>query len=218
DHIMMMYAWSPNWMANSVGHDNYNLYVRRSFDGGVTWTTLPADYLDQVVVPDGVTVVADGTEHCEWYGLPGSDSEVETCTLYEAGAPEQARNLSQLIGTRLTVLDPRFTPTISSIGEDADGDGVIEVGETLYDDDLRDPSKFFATFEVGDNTTVALGEATPLDMYYSRATDFGDEYDLVDTDGDEVPDYFDWLENREIYHAAEAAVTANPGGTFFYAI
>lgn len=42
DYIMMLYCWSPNWLANTVGHDNYNLYVRRSFDGGQTWTTLPA--------------------------------------------------------------------------------------------------------------------------------------------------------------------------------
>ena len=41
DMLMVMYAWSPNWMANTVGHDNYNLYNRRSFDGGLTWTTLP---------------------------------------------------------------------------------------------------------------------------------------------------------------------------------
>ena len=41
---MVMYAWSPNWRANSVGHDKYNLYVRRSFDGGQTWTTTPADW------------------------------------------------------------------------------------------------------------------------------------------------------------------------------
>ncbi len=43
DFVMMMYAWSPNWKANSVGNDHYNLYVRRSFDGGVTWTTTPAE-------------------------------------------------------------------------------------------------------------------------------------------------------------------------------
>ena len=42
DIVMMMYAWSPNWNSNSVGNDHYNLYVRRSFDGGVTWTTTPA--------------------------------------------------------------------------------------------------------------------------------------------------------------------------------
>ncbi|MBE0686281.1 MAG: hypothetical protein IH585_09800, partial [Anaerolineaceae bacterium] len=41
DFVMMMYAWSPNWKSNSVGNDHYNLYVRRSFDGGLTWTTTP---------------------------------------------------------------------------------------------------------------------------------------------------------------------------------
>ena len=44
--VMMMYAWSPNWKSNSVGNDHYNLYQRRSFDGGVTWTTTPADWCD----------------------------------------------------------------------------------------------------------------------------------------------------------------------------
>ena len=39
---MMMYAWAPNWNSNTVGNDHYNLYVRRSFDGGATWTTTPA--------------------------------------------------------------------------------------------------------------------------------------------------------------------------------
>ncbi len=52
---MMMYAWSPNWNANSVGNDHYNLYVRRSFDGGLTWTTTPAD------------LGGDGTEYLEYY-------------------------------------------------------------------------------------------------------------------------------------------------------
>jgi hypothetical protein len=41
DFVMMMYAWSPNWKAQTVGNDHYNLYVRRSFDGGLTWTTTP---------------------------------------------------------------------------------------------------------------------------------------------------------------------------------
>ena len=116
-----------------------------------------------------------------------------------------------------TVLDPRFSPTSGSIGVDADDDGFIEPEETVYDDDIEDPSKFFVTFEVGDNTTVIEGEATPLDLYYSRAFNFGDDYEQVlDEDTGEL--YFDWLENKKKYHAAEAAVAANPGGTFFYAI
>ena len=43
DYVLLNYAWSPNWKSNSVGNDHYNFYVRRSFDGGLTWTTTPAD-------------------------------------------------------------------------------------------------------------------------------------------------------------------------------
>ena len=52
---MMMYAWSPNWNSNAVGNDHYNLYARRSFDGGVTWTTTPA------------ALGGEGTEYLENY-------------------------------------------------------------------------------------------------------------------------------------------------------
>ena len=43
----------------------------------------------------------------------------------------------------------------------------------------RDPSKFFMIYETGDNTTVAEGEAVPLDLYYSRATVYGDVWELI---------------------------------------
>ena len=68
DMIMAMYAWSPNWMANTVGHDNYNLYVRRSFDGGQTWSTLPASFTHT----DDITYSGNGTTTCEWMGPIGS--------------------------------------------------------------------------------------------------------------------------------------------------
>jgi hypothetical protein len=68
DMIMAIYAWSPNWLANTKGHDNYNLYVRRSFDGGKTWSTLPASFTHT----DGITYSGDGTTTCEWMGPTGS--------------------------------------------------------------------------------------------------------------------------------------------------
>ena len=34
-------------------------------------------------------------------------------------------------------------------------------------------------YETGDNTTVAVGEATPLDLFYSRATVYGDFYETM---------------------------------------
>ena len=220
DFIMLLYAWSPNWLANTVGHDNYNLYIRRSFDGGQSWTTLPASFTHT----DGITYSGDGTVTCEWMGPAGGATEYELCTTYAAGDFEQARNVSQLVGTGETVLDPRYAPTAplktSILQED---------GSTLYADDLRDPSKFFVVFETGDNTTVEFGEAEPLDLYYSRAFNWGDDYKLVDANGDDVVDplpiqddivgeYFDWLEGSSRVMSGEASVLANPGGTLFYAI
>ncbi len=219
DFIMMMYAWAPNWKANTVGNDHYNLYARRSFDGGVTWTTLPNDYVHydgRTLVDMGVT--ADGTTTCEYYGT--GDSAVEDCTTYGAGEFEKARNLSQLTSNRETILDPRYTPT-GGIKMMPVTDK-FELSEELpYADDLvRDPSKYFVVYETGDNTTVAEGEATPMDLYYSRAFDFGDEYDLVEkTDGQGNIKYvFDWLEREDDILSGEAGNTCNPGGTFYYAI
>jgi hypothetical protein len=42
DFFVIAYALSPNWAAARNGNDRYNFYVRRSFDGGQTWTTDPA--------------------------------------------------------------------------------------------------------------------------------------------------------------------------------
>ncbi len=206
DFIMMMYAWSPNWKANSVGNDHYNLYARRSFDGGLTWTTTPAD------------LGGDGTETCENYKQ--ADGSINTiCTTYGAGEFEQARNLSQLIGNKETILDPRYTPSggikMLPITD------LKEVGFTGYDDDVRDPSKFFIVYETGDNTTVAEGEAVPLDLFYSRATNWGDDYDLVEyynASTGETELGFDWLEHDREDLSGEAANTANNGATFYYAI
>ncbi|MGC9394765.1 MAG: choice-of-anchor O protein [Anaerolineae bacterium] len=205
DFIMMMYAWSPNWKANSVGNDHYNLYARRSFDGGMTWTTTPA------------SLGGDGTETCENYGA-GSDYTT-VCTDYAAGEFEQSRNLSQLTGNKVTILDPRYTPTGGlKMLPITDLKGIDFEG---YDDDERDPSKFFIVYETGDNTTVAEGEAVPLDLFYSRATNWGDDYSLVEyynSGTGETTMGFDWLEHDREDLSGEAANTCNNGGTYYYVI
>lgn len=217
DMIMMMYAWSPNWQANAVGNDHYNLYARRSFDGGKTWTTLPQDFLDTITLPEGAEAVADGTEFTDYIGASGVYTEV-TYTL-GAGEFEPSRNLSQLVGNKITILDPRYTPTgglkMLPITD------LKEIGFTGYDDDLRDPSKYFIVYETGDNTTVAEGEAIPLDLFYSRATNFGDDYFLVEyanSSTGEITMGFDWLEHDRENLSGEAANTANNGGTYYYVI
>ena len=57
-----------------------------------------------------------------------------------------------------------------------------------YDSDLRDPSRYFMVFETGDNTTVEVGEAEPLDLFYGRAESFGDDYVVwTETDTGSTP-------------------------------
>jgi hypothetical protein len=209
DFVMIMYGWSPNWLATSKGHEPYNLYIRRSFDGGETWTTTPAD------------LGGDGTTYDQVNGV-GDRVWTETRTL-GPGDFEPARNVSQITSSKETTLDPRYTPT--NLGTQTDvsrillADGtyqVLEPTDPLYD--LRDPSKFFAVYETGDATVVlTAGEADPWDLYASRATEYGDEWDIVDVyaQGQGVwEERWDWVENKEETRAGESSIAASPDGQF----
>ncbi len=73
-------------------------------------------------------------------------------------------------------------------------------------------------YETGDNTTVAEGEAVPLDLFYSRATVWGDDYELVGVLRPRLVrsiEALDWLENDLMISPAKRAYSANPGGTFY---
>lgn len=225
DMVMMMYAWSPNWQSNAVGNDHYNLYQRRSFDGGLTWTTTPA------------ALGGAGIDVLDYNYGENIGEFVPVLYTYAAGAFEQGRNLSLLHGNKVTVLDPRYSPAgglkqYSTIRTDWLKDNLGLEPEVLpYEDDAAiDPSKYYIVYETGDNTTVAVGEATPLNLYYSRGTVFGDIlewYDYINDplDGDpedgltmtvEIEPRFPWLENQSEILSGEASVVLNPGGTFAY--
>jgi hypothetical protein len=53
DFLIMGYSYTPNWAAYRNGNDKYDFFIRRSFDGGQTWTTMPDEYV--VKYPDGTT-------------------------------------------------------------------------------------------------------------------------------------------------------------------
>jgi hypothetical protein len=254
--VMFLHAWSPNWRLNAKGNDRYDLYVRRSFDGGETWTTTPSDGL----ASDGVTPYGgDGTVTCENYrptdNTSGDRNEPTACFEFAAGANEHMRNVTQHRSMNITTLDPRFAATKATIEEGCtDGlfvdntviDGIFtcdDLSEEL-DSDLRDPSRYFMVFETGDNTTTEVGEAEPLDLFYSRAESFGDDYVVwaeTDTDtadptlcypndphGDEfITDpvidsgfcnEFDNLNTGGDTHSSEANLEANPDGSKLYGV
>jgi hypothetical protein len=162
--------------------------------------------------------------------VAGEDTAL--CTDYGAGEFEQARNVSQLLGSTVTVLDPRYSPTTGSITEDSVSTASLPVGfaAPLYVDDTRDPSRFFMVYETGLNSAYDAGEATPLDLFYSRAVEWGDHY-LVWQDGPDTAaclpsaddtdlagfcNEFDAIEGSRFSESGEASVTTSPGGQFFY--
>jgi uncharacterized membrane protein YgcG len=229
DMVMAMYAWTNNWSALTGANDIVNLYIRRSFDGGLTWSTLPSSFTHT----NDVTYSGDGTTTCEWYGETGATTEYPLCTPFGAGEFEQARNVSQLLGSTVTVLDPRYTPTTRSITEAWVSTESLPAGfiAPLYEDDTRDPSRFFVVYETGESSAYDAGEAPPLDLFYSRAVDWGDDYlvwrdeadaeclpSAEDTDLAGFCNEFDALEGSQYSESGEAAVTTSPGGTFFYAV
>jgi hypothetical protein len=235
DFVMMLYAWSPNWRLNAKGSDRYELYIRRSFDGAETWTSLPKNF----TTIDGTKFDGIGTVSCETFRSETTGSgvvyEPRVCNSYEAGAAEQARNVTQHKSMRITTLDPRYAATAPSITADP-----FLSGYTFTEEDTRDPSRFFIVYETGDNTTTALGEPEPLDLFYSRAVMFGDHYQVwaeetdlsvcypSDPHDNDVPDEliasgfcneFDQMEQGiPGLEASEASLTANPGGEFLYGV
>lgn len=251
DLVMYLYAWSPNWRLNAKGSDRYELYVRRSFDGGATWTTTPSSF----TASDGNNYPGDGTVTCETYRSTetggGGIVEPRVCNDYAAGAAEQARNITQHQAMRITTLDPRYAASAASIEEGCvDGtDPTIDVSLMTCDDlstdndsDLRDPSRYFMVFETGDNSTVEAGEAEPLDLFYGRAINFGDDYvvwadEVVDSTlancypsdphEDDVPEVlvgsgfcneFDRMNAGGDSHSSEANLEANPDGSKLYGV
>jgi hypothetical protein len=214
---MVQYAWSPNWKTNAIGKDQYNLYVRRSFDGGQTWTTTPA------------ALGGNGTTTCEIFrNTTGGLLTTPACTTYAAGAFEKARNVSVLTSLGTTVLDPRFAPAGSF---DPDADGILDFPIVYADDDTRDPSRFAIVYETGDNATVILGaEATPLDLFFAQGVHYGDNYtgyphawnvtveeNLLATPLYVMPQ-FDALESNADLLSGEASIEMTPSGKFLHAV
>lgn len=242
NHIMMIYAWSPNFKLNKVGNDRYELYTRRSFDGGITWTTTPASF----DATDGETYTGSGTTTCETMRDNSSLLSTHMCTQYAAGDPEQSRNVSQLKSMKNTILDPRYTAAggVPPKAVPTAGDIDWAIYEPINPTDILNPSRNFVVFEDGDNTTVTEGEAEPLNLGYGRAENFGDHFTVwteIDTgfgngladcypnNAHDDPDVawavgtgfcneFDTLEGFKDALSEEASITASAGGDFLYGV
>jgi len=86
--------------------------------------------------------------------------------------------------------------------------------------DIRNPSKFFIAYDDGDNRTVAGGaEAEPLNMFYTQAFNWGDDYtgwEITFGNGSTITRLP--LLNIIGTNASESSITGNPDGTFMYSV
>ena len=224
DFFAVAYALSPNWAAGRNGNDRYNFYVRKSFDGGQTWTTTPrlvVRCLRLSRVPDrslqpgpgrlgqSAARVFDQTcgtsdlERARWRtaaGMPvgiamtnyldpmGTTPDGLPAQYIGAGAFEPARNVSEIKSNKESSGDPRLGTTPPVIPLDGTDPALPmvkctdETGETcVFEEDFYVNNKFFVAWGTVDNekSTGSSGvkaESGPLDLYYTRSEDYGDNF------------------------------------------
>ena len=234
NNVFLAYDYTPNWAPARNAHDKYDLFIRRSFDGGQTWTTDPSP-----VTPQGVDADFDNSQVCHtniWKkytnddGTPlVSEDEVNKKETYEEtecfgpGAFEPARNMSQLKNNKLTVIEPRLVGTPGT------------PPEVVYDEDVQDSNVYWVTFGTATNVPKLHGnnnedeeeeESVPADLYYTFTRDRGQTYYkktwIVNPDslgnwaGEEVTRY-DYLAKGDP-EQGEAQIRMTPDGSRFYAV
>lgn len=241
DFLAIAMNFTPNWRQARNGHDIYNCYIRRSFDGGKTWTTDPEG--------EGVTQQEILKE------ITGTDDEGKTTFVryvdektYDPGEFQPMRNVSLTKNNKVITIEPRLVgapgSTTTKITEHLltlvnqywDGSGYQpltsdHVGKslTLFPQDVQNADAFWMTY--GTETTVnndgTGGEAA--DIFYSFSTDRGETFgniseDYLKEDKESMEDGFeswDWLakDRRGIeMEQAECQIRYLPDGSVFYAV
>jgi hypothetical protein len=204
DLVVIGYSFTPNW--GRLGGDHLDFYVRRSFDGGQTWTTDPnatEDTMHTVIEKDPVT--REYTQKQYRYG---------------PGAFEPGRNVSLLKGNRFTVTDPRLVPPM--------GPGTVNPG--YPQDDTYNPSVYYVVFGTAE-VLHGLGDphatgTVKADIFYTRTTDGGTTWlmepwvinpDSASPAAGETVYRFPWLA-QGTPHQGHAQIRMHPSGTRFYSI
>lgn len=199
DFLLAAYAFSPNWAAARNGRDRYNFYIRKSFDGGQTWTTTPSSFLG--VEGHGVYVCPEWRSDPSIPDLDGSgnappdgiDPDCNPCVSMDengqcvpsasaifvpAGSFEPARNISNFPNNKQTSGDPRVgaTPPVRPLDGTDPSLPELEFVEDIYRNNI-----FFIAWGANENVTSTGGEtitpeAPPKDVYYTRSEDYGDSF------------------------------------------
>ncbi len=181
DLLVLGYTWTPNWRSARNGNDIYNLYVRRSFDGGNTFTTTPAT--------DPYGVYAYGGDGATWTQVFRNPQEGTTEVVeqfIEAGQFQPAVNVTRYTNNKINCIEPRIVPPGPA------------VAGSPYPEDVSSLSTVWLTWGTGATHAVLHGDSDedeedtgkmPLDLQYTYSLDWGDTWVFeektvsVDSDG-----------------------------------
>lgn len=218
DFVLLGFSYTPNWAAARNGNDKYDFFIRRSFDGGETWTTDPS---------------GEGVAHCQTFKAIAEDGSLvhdsdgniekeEICTFYEDGAFETMRNLSQLGNAKESVIEPRIVAV----------PGTIKVSGkwTKIAEDKQNPKVFYVAWGTSTNPkkdpeTGEQEEPMPQDLFYSFSRDKGESYYVQeweinpDSDGNfagETVERTPWMA-KDSQEQGEVQLRMTPDGSRFYA-
>lgn len=198
DFVVMGYTWTPNIEMSLKGHDTYNFYIRKSYDGGQTWTT----------DPDGTTDVT----HVENFYPECSLDAFQVASSYAPGKFEPARNVSLLpmdeeivsSGMTETVIEPRLVSVPGTItGTDPVTCAKVSTG---YAEDIQNPDVFYATWATKNVFSGVEGR-----VEYSFSMDRGQtlhRWPFESLSGDA----------GQYGSEAEAQIRMTPDGSKFYAV
>ncbi|MGI9609387.1 MAG: choice-of-anchor O protein [Acidimicrobiia bacterium] len=262
DQLVVAYAMSPNWAAARNGNDRYNFYVRRSFDGGQTWTTnpagegvyvcpefrtdpntpdpdgsgnLPPEVFDATcgtydAVPDGeLPPLPTGVAMTNYLDPMGATPEGVPAQFIGAGEFEPARNVSEIKSNKETSADPRMGTTPPTYPLDG---RVATLPILRFVEDAYLNNMFFVAWGTADNAKSTGGdslktEASPLDLFYTRSDDYGDNYVKIpwviggDNSNEGVGETvwrYDFVAKGEPEQQGEAQLRATSDGSKAYVI
>jgi hypothetical protein len=218
DFVQLGFSYCANWAASRNGNDKYDFFIRRSFNGGQTWTTKPAGQ------------GGAGVEHCITWTYPsGTESpgdKVEECTFYPAGEFEAMRNLTQLPNAKESVIEPRIVAVPGTIKVAGVWTGIPE--------DKQNQNVFYVAWGTSTNPKKVLDPVTgemvqeephPTDLYWSFSMDKGETYHVdewvvnPDSDGGlagETVYGTPWMAKGD-QEQGEVQLRMTPDGTRFYA-
>ncbi len=228
DFLAIAYTWTPNWAPARNGNDHYDLFLRRSFDGGATWET-PEN--EEATTYNTVTtrLIPDT-----------SKEEYEKFTEFTTtpGEFEPARNVSLLRNNKTSVIEPRLVGTPQTIKTDESKREIISSEDMfkadkdlLYKEDVRNTAAYWVTYGTESYPGRNSDEVgVPLDIYYSYTTNYGQTYfDVTKTvnvesqgkNPGEEKTVWDWLAKdtgKNEAAQAECQIRMKPDGKTFWSV